>query len=137
MNTRSIWVYWFITDVTLAIGLMLWPAALFVSMLVVGVHSVHCFGYRPHVFAFPMQVRLVYLGLLILGQLPYMTWINWVQLAGTTAFLLVGYCPLARLLSMMPWNRNQPISWRLFRVALFTPPVSGSILDVVSPKRVE
>jgi hypothetical protein len=134
MNERTIYIYWLITDLFLAVGLLFWPPALFAAMAVTTVHNVHFMMRYPGTGSFPLQVRFTYLGLLLIGQLPYCQWINWVQLIGTTALLTTGYCPLARLLSLAPWNRSQSLSWELFAKALFTPPVNGSILQVVSPE---
>ncbi|MEA3275983.1 MAG: hypothetical protein U9Q81_11965 [Pseudomonadota bacterium] len=133
MNERTIWRYWLVTDVFLVTGLLLWPPALFLAMAVTLIHSTHFLVRSPQITAFPMQVRIGYLGLLILGQAPFFGWVNWVQLAGTTALLTTGYCPLARILSLMPWNRTPAMSWKLFTTAIFTPPVDGSIVQVVSP----
>jgi len=133
MNERVITKYWIVTDILLAAGLLIWPSALYLAMAVVAVHSVHFLRYLPAITSFPMQVRTGFLGLLILGQVPYFGWVNWAQLAGVTALLTTGYCPLARILSLMPWNRTRPLSWKLFTTAIFSPPVNGSILQVVSP----
>lgn len=134
MNERTNWAYWFVTDVCLALGLLWWPPALFLAMAVTAVHIVHFLRLAPGITAFPMQVRLGYLALLVSGQADWFAWVNWVQLVGTTALLTVGYCPLARILSLMPWNRNRALSWKLVATAFFTPPVDGCILDVVSPE---
>jgi hypothetical protein len=67
------------------------------------------------VTAFPVQVRVAYLAMLISGLWGPLQWIHWVQLAGTTARVLVGYCLLARTLSLAPWNRWQPVSFALIR----------------------
>lgn len=136
MNKYIIWSTWFVTDICLATGLMLWPEMLYVGMLVVALHSIHFYIVSPHIFSFPMQVRLIYLGFLILGQLPYCRWINWVQLAGTTALITVDYCPLARTLSLMTWNRTRELTWQFVRAAVFSRPVNGSIIEVVSPEMV-
>lgn len=133
MNERTIRAYWLVTDLFLATGLLLWPPALYPAMAVTLIHCVHFLRRSPGITAFPMQVRIGYLGLLILGQAPFFGWVNWVQLAGTTALLTTGYCPLARILSLMPWNRAREMSWKLFVTAIFSPPVDGSILQVVSP----
>jgi len=133
MNERTIWIYWLVTDFFIATGLLLWPPALFLAMATTGIHGAHYLLRSPQITSFPMQVRLGFLGLLILGQAPFMAWVNWIQLAGATALLTTGYCPLARILSLMPWNRTRLLSWDLFKAAIFTPPVDGSILQVVSP----
>jgi hypothetical protein len=132
MNQSTIRAYWLVT--ALALGLSLWPPALFLAMAATLAHSVQFFLYNPQLTAFPMQVRVGFFGLLLLGQAPYFGWVNWIQLAGTTALLTTGYCPLARILSLMPWNRTRPLSWKLFATAIFSPPVDGSIVHVVSPE---
>jgi len=134
MNERTIYCYWLITDLFLALGLLYRPSALYAAIAMTAIHSVHFLLRQPGITRFPMQVRIGYLTLLAIGQLPYMRWINWLQLAGTSALLTTGYCPLARLLSLAPWNRKQPMSRELFNRAIFTPPVNGSILQVVSPE---
>jgi hypothetical protein len=134
MNERTIYTYWLASALSIAVGLLIWPPALFLAMAVTSVHSLHFLLHPPRIGAFPMQVRIGFLGLLVLGQAPYFGWVNWIQLAGTTALLTVGYCPLARVLSLMPWNRTHPMSWKLFVTAIFPPPVEGSILELVSPE---
>lgn len=41
----------------------------------------------------------------------------------------MSYCPLARFLSLMPWNRQEPFTLTLLRRTVFTAPVKGSILQ--------
>lgn len=78
--------------------------------------------------AFPVQVRLAYLVLLAAGLWPPLAFIHWVQLAGTVALLAAGYCPLARLMALLPWNRREPLSAALVARAFLTPPGEGTIL---------
>lgn len=67
---------------------------------------------------YPVQIRLAYLGLLLVGMLPWMGWIHWIQLAGTTAMVNLGYFPFARTLSLAPFNREVPVApsllWHTF-----------------------
>ena len=79
-----------------------------------------------------MQVRLGYLGLLLLGLAPFLGWIHWVQFVGGAIMLTTRYCPLARMLSLLPWNRNQPMSWALIKTVVFTPPITGSFNQLLS-----
>ncbi|MBX3346336.1 MAG: hypothetical protein KF806_13480, partial [Nitrospira sp.] len=59
---------------------------------------------------------------------------------GTTARVLVGYCLLARTLSLAPWNRRQPLTWSMLRRTFFSPqtaaPPCGAIFDRLSMERV-
>lgn len=134
MTERTIYIYWLLTDMLLAAGLFLWPPALYAAIAVTTVHNLHFVLRTPDIHGFSLQVRFIYLGLLVIGQLPYCRWINWIQLLGTTALVTIDYCPLARILSLAPWNRQQPLTWELFTKAIFTPPVKGSILQAVSTR---
>ena len=136
MNNRHYWLYWFITDLFLGVGLLYQSEFLYAAMLTVVIHSIHFMIWSPHIASFPMQVRIGYLALLVIGQLPYCRWINWIQLIGTTALLTVDYCPLARILSLMPWNRVQPLSFNYFKRAVLSMPVNGSIIQHLSPELV-
>ena len=81
-----------------------------------------------------VQVRLGYLALLVLGLAPAAQWFHWVQLAGTSAMVAVGYCPLARMLSLAAWNRDEPLTADLFRKTFLTRAPAGGILrPVVAP----
>jgi len=51
---------------------------------------------------------------------------------GVNAMLVADYCPLARLLVLMPWNRAVSFSPTLLRWAVFSPPAPGAIVDRVS-----
>lgn len=84
------------------------------------------------VLAMPVQVRLAYTALLLVGMAPGMFWIYYVQLAGTTAMVLFGYCPLVRMLTLFPWNRPEPITkpW-LTRLILSAAP--GGLVDLSEP----
>lgn len=42
-----------------------------------------------------------------------MIWVHWVQVIGTTAMVTAGYCLLARLLRLAPFNRTDPLTWSL------------------------
>lgn len=126
------WWYWLVTD-GLLIGSMAglsWGIAPAAWLTLVQV--VHYLYRERRLAAFPVQVRLCYLLLLLLGTYPPLGFIHWIQLVGTTAVVTVGYCPLARILALMPWNRSGQLSLVLVRRVIFSPPVGGSILAVQS-----
>lgn len=70
----------------------------------------------------PVQTRLAYAGLLLAGLWPPLAFVHWIQIAGTTAMVIAGYCPLARLLSLMPWNRREPLTLALVRRTVLASP---------------
>lgn len=77
---------------------------------------------------YPVQLRLAYLALLLIGAVPGMRWILWVQLIGTTAMITVGYCALGRTLNLMPFNREEPLSGSLIWRTFCVDPCAGGIL---------
>jgi hypothetical protein len=109
------WWHWFVTVGLLGAGLFGWPAGIYVAILLCAVQIGHVIWLTRDVTAFPVQVRVAYLAMLISGLWGPLQWIHWMQLAGTTARVLVGYCLLARTLSLAPWNRWQPVSFALTR----------------------
>jgi hypothetical protein len=126
------WWYWLVTAILLAAYVAGSRAAIFAAIALGAVQLVHFAARERSLRAFPVQVRAAYLALLVVGLVPPLGFIHWVQLAGTWAMVLVGYCPLARALSLLPWNRRQPFSAALARRAFLSPPVRGSIVEAMN-----
>ena len=77
--------------------------------------------------AFPVQLRIAYLLLLLVCYIPSMRWLYWLPVVGTLALVVFGYCLLARVLSLLPWNSREPYSLDLLRrTFLSTPDLSRS-----------
>ena len=123
------WWYWLAMVILLATGLAGYNQAFQIAIALGMVQSLHYLARECSLSAFPVQVRLSYLGLLVLAQWPPLQFIYWIQLAGTTAMVVVDYCPLARFLSLMPWNRSEPFTLDLLRRTVLSPPVKGNILQ--------
>lgn len=134
MNERIIWNYWFLTVICIAIGIFAWPQAIFLAMVLTMIHTIHFLFRQPGLIEFPIQVRIGYLGLLALGQVPVLDWIYWILLIGGTVKLTTGYCPLARMVSLLPWNRSQPMNLNLLKKVIFTPTIPGSAIQLVLSK---
>lgn len=114
------WWYWFLTAGLLGAGLFGWPSGVFLAMVLCAVQIAHVIRLTRDVTAFPVQVRVAYLAMLNAGLWEPIQWIHWIQLAGTTARVLVGYCLLARMLSLAPWNRWQPLTFALIKRTFFS-----------------
>jgi hypothetical protein len=113
------WWHWALTVPLLAAYLAGIEAALAVAVALCAGMAIAFWARLRHVSPMPVQVRLAYLALLVIGTWPGMAWIHWVQLAGTSAMVTVGYCPLVRMLTLAPWNRSRPLDLQfLKRVAL-------------------
>lgn len=114
------WWYWLVTLPFVAGAALGCRHSLVVAVGLTVIQALE-FLHRDRRFsAFPVQVRLGYLALLLLGAAPGMGWIHIVQTLGTTAMVTFGYCPLARVLSLLPWNRTHPLTAQAVYQTLFT-----------------
>lgn len=125
------WWYWAAAALALAAETV-WPTAAFAAVALGVVQCVHFYARDERIGALPVQVRIAFLGLLLAGLWPPLVAIHWLLLAGTLARVAFEYCPLARTLALMPWNRTQPFTLQLVRRVYLTPPVRGSILAALS-----
>jgi hypothetical protein len=127
------WWYWLAADLLLLYGLAggEWGFAPVIALC--AAQALHFIVRERSLSAFPVQVRVSYLGLLLFGLWEYGHFIYWIQLAGTSAMVLADYCPLARFLSLMPWNRRESFSWKLLVRTFLSRPVRGSILQGLPP----
>jgi len=129
MDARIRRLYWQLTALGLACHFAGWAAALPLVMALNTVQGAHVLASRRSLRPLDVQVRLGYLALLLLGTWGPLWPIHVVQFVGVNALLVADYCPLARLLVLLPWNRREPLSWPLARWLLLSPPVPGSIAD--------
>lgn len=123
------WWYWAVTSILLIAGL----AGRFEAFhLAAGLTVVQIFHFRRRegsFAAFPVQVRIAYTAVLLLAMWGPLNWLFWVPAIGTPAQVLFGYCALARLLSLLPWNRREPLTWQLALRTFIARPVRGNILQ--------
>jgi hypothetical protein len=109
------WWYWFLTVGLLGAGLFGWQPGIYLAIALCVVQIIHVTSLTHGITAFPVQVRMSYLALLLAGLWGPLGWFHWMQLVGTSARILIGYCFLARTLSLAPWNRWQPLTFALLR----------------------
>ena len=127
------WWYWAASEVLLVAGLA-GVAGAFPLVVVLALVQVIHFRTREGSFAaFPVQVRLAYAAIVITAPWPPLNWVYWLPAIGTMAQVTVGYCPLARTLSLLSWNRTDPLTWELMRRTFLSPPVRGSVLQGLPP----
>ena len=118
-----VWWYWLATALPLAGSLVAGaPEGLAGAVGVTAVQTAHFALRARDPTAFQVQVRVVYLLLLLAGTADPLRFVHWLQLAGTTAMLTVDYCPLARIVSLAPWNRHEPLTLEVLRRTALTPP---------------
>ena len=123
------WWYWAVSDLLLFVGLTVAPAGFALAAALAALQIIH-FRWREGNFgAFPVQVRIAFAAILALALWPPMNWLLWLLAIGTLAQAMLGYCLLARSLSLLPWNRAEPFSWPLVWRVFTARPAKGSILQ--------
>lgn len=125
--TDKVWGYWLITDILLWMDVMGWHYALFAAALLTTVQIFHFWHDTGRIASFPVQVRIAYLLLLVAAFWPPLYWLIYPVILGTTAMVIFDYCFLARFMSLMPWNHNQPYSFAMIYQTFVSKPVSGSV----------
>src|SRR5215212_1128833 len=101
------WWAWMITTVLLIIGLSGHSLAFIGAIaLTVGQGFVLLVRDRSPK-AFSVQLRVAYLILLLICYPLPMRWLYWLPTVGTFALIVFGYCLLARVLSLSPWNSGE------------------------------
>lgn len=128
LEYRSVrWWYWLVTVGCLTAGLAGQAPGFVAAIAVTVVQLVHVTAVDRRA-SFPVQVRLAYLGLLLLALPAPLRWVYWAPTIGTWALIVFGYCTMARMVSLLPWNRTEPFSASLLRRTFLSAPVRGSIL---------
>ena len=124
--TRS---YWLATGILLGAGFagVAWGTPAAIALTAIQVAHFRGMGHRWA--SLPLQVRAVYLALLVAGLWPPLAFLHVLQCIGAWMNVVADYCPLARLLSLAPWHRREPLTWETLRWTLLSPPAPGSILD--------
>lgn len=125
---RLLWMLWLITWVGLLAGLLdqfyYQYVVLFSAAHAVFILFLFGFDAKP----FPAQVRIAYFLWVAAGTyVPYMTVLMYITTIGLATNLFAGYCPLARMLYLLPWNRAEAFSMQLVMNVFLTPPVSGQL----------
>ena len=126
MPRESSWWIWLATALLLVAGLV-WTEVAFVGGILLSAASAGFHLQKYHSFTpYPVQIRLAFTALMIVCFAPFLRWFYWLLAGGALARVLFGYCMMARVLSLMPWNRTEHLSFDLVRRTFLTPPVIGN-----------
>lgn len=129
-NHEIDWWFWLVTVLLLGAALFLASYPIMCGTIAFcALQGVYYLVRDKSIMAFPVQVRMAYTLLLVLALLPSLQIIAWLQLIGTFVVVTSGYCILARMMVLMPWNRSVPMSVALLRQTFLRPPVNGSIMQ--------
>jgi len=122
------WWYWLVSSICLWLTLTVDPLAYNLALIIAVVQLVHFSIAEGGLTKFPVQIRLGYLSFLLISMPESMQWMLWLPAVGTVARVVFGYCLMARMLMLMPFNREIELSWNFVKEAFLTAPVRGSIL---------
>ncbi|HEY4128032.1 MAG TPA: hypothetical protein VGN70_08320 [Gammaproteobacteria bacterium] len=126
---KWIWWVWLATGCLLTAGVFGWALGFTLAIGLTLIQLVIFIAMKRSLTAFPVQVRLVYLLLLLVAFPEPLRLIYWLPAVGTWVLVLFAYCPMARTLSLMPWNRKEPFSLALLKRTVLKPPTTGSFLQ--------
>jgi len=121
------WWVWAVTALCLGAGLKGYSSGFYAAIIISVVQTVIYDLKETSALTFPVQIRFAYTCLLILCQVPSLKWLYWLPTVGTFALVLFGYCLMARILSLLPGHRTEPMSLDLIRRTFLTPPVPGNV----------
>ncbi len=127
------WRYWLVTVSLLSAGLAGWPAGFQLAIALTLFQIAHFAVRERSLAAFPLQVRVAYLLLLLIALPENHQALYWLPTIGTWARVLFGYCTMARMVSLLPWNRQEGLSLSLLKRTFLSRPVRGSILQGLPP----
>ncbi|MCG6871851.1 MAG: hypothetical protein LJE84_06130 [Gammaproteobacteria bacterium] len=129
IRKKMIWTLWFITWIGLVVGLFV-PVYFEYVVFFSAAHALLAlFLTRFQVELFPVQIRIAFFLWVAIGTyVPYMWWMLYIPMVGVASNLFVGYCPLARMMYLFPWNREEKFSLELVWRVFLSPPVVGQFV---------
>jgi hypothetical protein len=116
------WWAWAVTTVLLVVGLSGYSLAFIGAMAVTAGQGVVLLVRDASPAAFSVQLRAAYLILLVVAYPAPMRWLYWLPTVGTFALVVFGYCLLARVLSLLPWNSREAYTLDRLRRTFFSAP---------------
>ena len=123
---KVVWGLWFITFVGLVLGFFYREFYEYVVFFSAAHVILFLFLFRFRLTAFPVQLRITYLIWIAVGTyVPHMVILMYITTIGLASNLFVGYCLLARMMYLLPWNREESFSFSLLKSVILTPPVPG------------
>ena len=126
IRKRFVWVLWLITWIGVLAGLFDREFYEYVVIFSAAHALLVLFLLRFRVSAFPAQVRIAYCIWVVVGTYaPYMVILMYITTIGLATNLFANYCPLARMMYLFPWNREETFSLNLVARVFLSPPVAG------------
>jgi len=134
---RITWWYWLASAVLLTSGVAGNERA-FASLIALSSWQVlHFYMEDESLSSFRVQVRIGYALIVMVAFWEPLRAVYLIPLCGTWANVLVGYCPLARLLTLASWNRSEPLTANLVWRTIVTAPMRGTFTPTPSATAIE
>lgn len=121
------WWVWAITAALLWVGLFAWPEAFYAVIGLTVAQTLVVMVRKQSGVGFAVQLRIAFLALLLVCLIPQIRWLYWLPAVGLVALVVFGYCLLALMLSLLPWNRSEPITLGLLGRTFFSRPDLGRV----------
>jgi hypothetical protein len=121
------WWYWLVSACLLTLGVSGDPTGFILAIGLTVFQLIHYLIRERSIKAFPVQVRIGYLLLLLVALPKPLQLIYWIPTIGTWAQIIFGYCTMARCVSLLPWNRSERFSLGMLKKTFFSRPVRGSV----------
>jgi protein-S-isoprenylcysteine O-methyltransferase Ste14 len=121
------WWAWTITTALLIAGLLGYSLGFVGAMVLTAGQGLILLVRDRSLSSSAVQMRGAYLALLMICYLPSMRWLYWLPTVGTFALIVFGYCLLARVLSLLPWNSDEAYTLDRLRRTFFSAPDLGRV----------
>jgi len=122
------WWIWLAIFASLSYGLAGRSGGIHTAIALTALHGVIGVKRSGRIFAFPVQVRAGYLAMLVAGLWEPLSFLYWLLFVGLDISVAYDYCFLARMLSLLPVNRRENLSWTLVWRTFLKPPTKGSFV---------
>lgn len=111
INIESLnWWLWFLCLVFIVAAIAGWKQGYYLTMIVSFLNLLSSLFKEKDLIAFPVQIRLVYFTITLIGFWPGGRFYVYILLLiGTFMVTFLGQCSIALILKHMPWNREREI----------------------------
>ena len=100
------WWFWAVIGLTIGLGLAGYTWGYAVALVASAVNLGYFVVRDRSLISFPVQVREVWLLFMLVAMLPLMGWFYILLFIGMLLVVFFDRCGIARVLVMMPWNKN-------------------------------
>lgn len=104
------WWFWLAICLGIGGGLAGWRAGYLVCAAVSALNLLYFIVRDRSLVSFPVQVRLVWLAMVLPALWPVLEWLFVPLFVGMVLVVLFDRCGIARVLVKMPWNRGVTLS---------------------------